>query len=181
MVPILTLNVHRGDSPWQGYTSTAQEEQRGRHLEARPSMDGVEVLPHLQRFVQDGVPWLGVDRTARAVVVHAARFGPLTRVDVTRLGNGETQLVGHVVDPALRARGRDVLLFLLESQVVQTFIHMEADLRVRSEQETGALYTADVDGVQRFYTNRKNEKPLGFSVVMEKADGAVRVTGRHFT
>lgn len=175
--PLLQLLVDRGESPWQGYTATAQEEEDGRHVAAVVSTAGLDVPPRLTRYQDGGLPWLAVDRTKRAVVVLASVFGNLKRVDVTRLPQPEVRTLGTVTPALAGSRARDVVVFLLESQVIQTFIHMEAELRLEREEETPAAYAAHFTGVHRFYTNKKNERALAFVVRVEKNTGAISVTG----
>jgi hypothetical protein len=173
---VVELSVHRGESPWLGFTSSADEEERGRHVEALASLEGLEVPARLARYVDGNAPWLAVDRERRVVVVNARVFGNLTRVDVTSLARGETRTVGRVMAPVAVTRARDVVLFLLESQVIQTFIHLEADLRLVREEDRDARLSVHVEGVHRFFTHRKNERPLAFFVTVDKGQGEVTVT-----
>ncbi len=173
----MQLMVDRGESPWQGYTATAQEEDAGRHVAAVASTAGLDVPPRLTRYQDGGLAWLAVDRSKRAVVVLASVFGNLERVDVTRLPTGDVRRLGNVTPALAASRARDVVVFLLESQVIQTFIHMEAELRLEREEDTPAAYVAHFTGVHRFYTNKKNERALAFEVRVEKNTGAITVTG----
>lgn len=170
--------VDRSSSPWQGYTSTAEEEARGKQLAAVAIEPSFERPKHLERFAQGGEPLLAIDRKQRRVVVNQKFFSKIARADVTRLGRNDHATLGQVIDPALRARGKDVVLFLLTSELIQTYIHMGSRLTLAELQDDAAGYRARITGSHVFFTNSRHEEKLDFEVLLDRKTGEVIVTGR---
>ena len=166
------LTTERGLSPWQGYTGSAAEEAAGKSVSAVADLAGLERVPHLAKYDLAGKPLLAIDREKHRVVVSAEHFGDLQRAEVTRSG---VTLVGTVKSAALRAAPRQLALFLVESQLVQTFVHLEAKLCLASEEDGEKAYVARFTGSHLYFTNRRNEKPLDFRILLDKATGALRV------
>lgn len=175
--PALEITIFRDHSPWRGYTGSAQEEEAGKRVSAVPDLAGLESPEHLAPFAVDGKPLLAIDREKRRVVVSAEHFSDLVRGDATRIEAGQRQVMGTVKSPALRARPRDLVLFLLESQLVETYWHMEAQLRLLKEEETPERYRASFAGHHTYFTNEENEEALSFAVELDKKTGEISVLG----
>lgn len=123
------------------------------------------------------MPLLAIDRAQRRVVVSAAHLSAVERVDAPRLAPGERRTVTTLRGAALKARPRDLVLFLLDAQLVQTFWHLEADLCLRDERDTPARYAVRVEGMHRYCTNRCHDEPLAFTVEVNRVDGTVALVG----
>ncbi|HEY3449603.1 MAG TPA: hypothetical protein VGK67_24835 [Myxococcales bacterium] len=166
------LAIDRGQSPWQGYTSSAEEEASGKHVAAVADLSKLERVPHLAKYDLAGKPLLAIDRERRRVVVSGEHFGDLERADGTR--SGVTRM-GTVHSAALKARPRELVLFLVEAQLVQTYWHLEAKVCLDSEEDGAKQYRARLSGTHLYFTSRRNEKPLSFQVTLDKATGALTV------
>ncbi|MGC4117952.1 MAG: hypothetical protein QM765_26070 [Myxococcales bacterium] len=166
------LSVDRGQSPWQGFTSSAEEEAAGKHVAAVADLSKLERVPHLAKYDVAGKPLLAIDRDRQRVVVSAEHFTDLERADGTRAG---TTKLGTVKSAALRAKPRELVLFLVESQLIQTYWHLESKLCLDSEEDGAQRYRARFSGTHLFFTSKRNEKPLSFQVTLDKVSGLVEV------
>lgn len=171
------IHVERGNSPWQGYTSSAEEEERGRHIAAVVVEPHLARPPHLARFTLDGEPLLVIDRTQRRVVVNQRAFSAIERVDATRLGKGDRAVLGRVVDAKLRARGRELVTFLVSSELIQTYMHIGAKLTLGADDDSAKTYRVRVTGTHVYFTNSRHESRLDFEVAIDKQSGEIVVTG----
>jgi hypothetical protein len=171
------LKIPRGTSPWQGYTGSYDEEQAGLKVRAVKILPEHERVAHLAAYVSDGEPLLAIDRKARRVVVNERCFGDVQRPDATRLRQGERAAVGVVKCAGLRKKPRELVRFLIESELVKTYVHTEANLRIVDEKTEGTRYRARCKGSHVFYTNERNESPLDFTVEIDSGSGAISVAG----
>jgi hypothetical protein len=170
----IDLVVTRDRSPWRGLTEPGDASTS---VAAVADLTGLEPVEHLARYAIDGAPLLAVDRARRRVVVDAAQFGALERVDATRLRPGESKLLGTVLGEKLRSGPRDLALFVVESQLVESFWHVEARLTLVEEKDSAEEYRAAFQGHHVYFTNERNQDRLAFSVVFDKRSGALRVVG----
>lgn len=172
---VTELNIDRGLSPWQGYTGSAAEEESGKRVTAVADLSKFEAVPNLAKYDVAGKPLLAIDREKRRVVVASEHFSDLARADVTRSVKAE---LGTVKSAALKGEPRKLVLFLIESQLLQTLAHVESHVCLVEEKDGAAEYRAHFTGSHTYFTNRRNESPLDFEVVLEKKSGVVRVESR---
>jgi len=172
---VAEFHVDRGQSPWQGYTGSAAEEDAGRTLAAVADLSKFERPDLLAKFDVAGKALLAIDREKKRVVVNAEHFSELHRADVTRSGTTE---LGTVKSDGLRKDGRALVSFLVVSQVVQTLAHVESHVCLEKETDSPAEYRAHFKGTHVFFTNKRKEAPLDFDVVLDRKTGAVRVDAR---
>ncbi len=171
------IQVDRGDSPWQGYTSSYQEEEAGKHIAAVVMQAGFERLPGLVEYVDGGEPLLAVDRAARRVVVNARCFSALERCDAAGLAAGARHAVGVCTSAALRAEPRRLARFLVLSQLVQTYWHIGATVHVAGEVVEAGWHRVRFAGSHEYYTNSHNTGALAFRIELELATGVMVVVG----
>jgi hypothetical protein len=171
------LTISRGDSPWQGYTSSHQEESAGKHIQAVPLQPAFEVPKHLARYVSGGKPLLAIDRQARRVHVEATWFSDLERPDATRLAPGARVPLGTLKKLPEGLTHADIARFLVESQLVQTYWHLEARLCPGPVQDDAAVYRLELRGVHAYCTNECQEDPVSFAVRIDKRTGAMDIEG----
>lgn len=169
--------ISRGQSPWQGYTSDYQQEQAGKTIAAATMTSALEAVPHLASYTANGVPWLAIDRAHKCVVVNATLFGTLRRPDVTRMRAGEKVQVGKIVAPALLENPRLIVAFLLESQLIETYQHLEATVELLDENDAPDAYQAAFRGTHLYFTNDRHEGTYSFRVSINKKNGEILVSG----
>jgi hypothetical protein len=174
---ILTLQISSATNPWSGYTSNYQEEQAGKTIRAVPMEQSYERLPGLAAYSGPGGPALAVDRKQKRVVVNTAYFTELQRVDATRQGSGDKNtIIGQYKDLRFSVlTPRRLVLFLLESQIIQTYWHVESHLCLTREEDSPGSYTAHFTGTHIYFTNERNERSLSFSVVVDKKTGRMGI------
>lgn len=121
--------------------------------------------------------WLTPDKGS--AVVDGEFFSDLLVVDATNLPAGERRIAGRWLDLSFKSMAsRDVVLFLLKGQLIQTYVHVEARL-MRDEEADGAeRYRAGFSGSHIYFTNERNEDRLSFFVDLDKKSGEISVTGR---
>lgn len=171
---IKSYNITRGTSPWQGFTSTAGEEEEAKTILAL-NLDGsgYSALPALEKYSLDGVILIGRNEKLRRVAVNAEFFSVLHRADATRNTAGRF-LIGTCKSPLLKNYScAQVAEFLIESQIVNTFWHVESLFCLDDETDSADSYTAHYQGKHIYFTNRKNEQPLDFSIIIDKKTGGI--------
>lgn len=176
-VPLL-YNVERGENPYSGMTDTAEQEERNRTIHAR-SIDvlkGYEPIdaPYLKT---QGRPLLFRSMQKKEVAVSEADFSILTRPDVTRIAPGDEVVIGRalkdeLLDPAF------LLPFLLKGQILITYWHTDAEIRLTGESESNGRICYEFNGEHHYYTNEKNTDPLSFAVCVEAKSRQISVVGR---
>ncbi|MBU1109847.1 MAG: hypothetical protein KKB51_24410, partial [Candidatus Riflebacteria bacterium] len=130
--------VSRSQSPWQGYTGNYEQEQAGKKIAAIPMTLDLEAVPHLANYTVNGLPFLAIDRANKRVVANADLFGSLQRPNTTRLCVGEKVVMGKFNADKLQIKPWELVAFLLESHLIETYQHLEATLHVRAEEDSPA-------------------------------------------
>lgn len=115
--------------------------------------------------------WIFSEGTAVALA-DPVEWTDLVPVDATALTASVT--VG-VASPAARATKspRKLVEMLLCSLIIRTFVHVEAEVCLESEQESDAQYLATFRATHTFYTQKKNVQPYRFSVTLDRINGVV--------
>ena len=128
------------------------------------------------QFTVDGAPMLFFTQDGSQAVVDSRVFSDLTVVDVTALSAGAVAKVGTFL-----ARGklghRALLEFLVRSDVIRTWAHLESEVCLTAESEGDPIWRAEFTGEHTYFTNRENHGALAF-VVEVAGDGTITVTGR---
>lgn len=168
--------VERATSPWRGYTSSSDEEQAG-YAVAAAAVGGLERVPHLASYELDGEPFMAIDRAGRRVVLNERLFGPFVRPDAPRLAAGERVEVGVVKDRRILADPLALSSFLVESELIRTYWHIEARLRLTDVETTATGFRASFHGSHLYFTNRRTEDKYAFRVEVDTGTGAVAVVG----
>lgn len=169
--------ITRDQSPWQGYTSSYTEEQAGKTIAAVSITPEMERVPHLASFTTEAIPFLAIDRAKKCVVVSDRFFSQIHRPDVTGIRPGETIVMGRVTRPELLDRAPELVEFLLESQLIETYHHLEASLKCIEQNNTKDAFTAVFTGSHVYFTNDRNEDSFAFSILIDKKTGDISVTG----
>jgi hypothetical protein len=171
------ISVNSGESPWQDYTASAEEEQRSMEVRAVKIATEFEPIARLQKYASDPEPLIAIDRMNRRVVVNERHFGDLRRAKVTSLRAGERAKLGIVKSAALVNKPRSLVRFLVESQLIMCYVHVGAQLRISDDKEAAGRYLAVLVGSHEYYTNKRNVGHLHFAVELDKSTGTVEVVG----
>lgn len=173
MHPPAPWTLSRADSPWRDYTSSYDEEQAGLRLAARPLTDAHQVPDPLAAFPR----LLGIARWERRVHVESAFFSDLDRPDATRLAPGATAPIGTLKALPPGLTWADVARFLVWSQIIRTYVHVEAWLCPGPVQDDAAVYRLELRGEHTYFTYDRNTDPLAFAVRIDKVTGEMRIEG----
>lgn len=169
---IQSYSITRAASPWQGLTSSYEDEEASKKILSIPLQDSGyrSVLSIIgpgrnERYV------IGRNDSLRRVAVDSSLFSDLNRADATRRTEGKfligtyRDIMFNVFTPAGLA---DILI---ESQIVNTYWHVESVFCLDSEEDSADAYTAHYKGKHIYFTNSKNEDPLDFSIIIDKKTG----------
>jgi hypothetical protein len=140
--------------------------------------ESFDAVPSLARYAVHGVMLMGIRKTTREPVVSVKYFTPLARVDATRIRPGQRMEIGKILDLSPSPLTlRDIILFLLESQVIATYWHVESVICLSREEEAAGVYRASFQGIHKYFTNRYNEENLAFTVSIDRKTGAIALVG----
>ncbi|MFH0798714.1 MAG: hypothetical protein V2A66_00875 [Pseudomonadota bacterium] len=169
------FTVSRGECPWAGIVSGYDEQEAAKTVRAERAPWGkLEVMKGLEKYRTGGEPLLAVDKERRVAVVNARYFSQLKRIDATSAMPGPGQLIGKVLRPGAIAPEK-LAHFLLESQVIETYRHLEADLCLQREEKKEGVYTAFFSGVHKYCTNECHETPFKFFIRIDGKSGEMSV------
>lgn len=170
----VTYAIDRGADPWHGLTGTAEAEERSRHIRAVAGPPQGFAPLVASGLVLNGKPLLF--RGKSEVVVDGSFFSDLERADATRLSPGHSTRVGTArTDEALRP---DFLVpFLLQSQIIITYWHTNADLHLVKEERRDALRCFVIEGEHHYYTNHHNVQHIRFSICANPTTREISVSG----
>jgi hypothetical protein len=175
---IQEVRVARAASPFKEWESRDTQAKRELIRAADLKAGNYEAIPSLARYEVSGQLLMGIERKTHEPVVSSKYFSPLTRVDATRIETGQKKEIGTFLGASQGAPGfRDVVLFLLESQAVETLWHVESILCLVSEDDSTNRYRAHLQGKHIYYTNRYNEGKLDFFLDIDKSSGRMFLTG----
>ncbi|MBF0105539.1 MAG: hypothetical protein HQM16_09470 [Deltaproteobacteria bacterium] len=169
---LLKISISRGDSLWQSVISGHEEQEAAKQIKAEfPSKVKLEYPKILDKYRAGQKPLFGIDTVRRRAIIHAGYFSDLQRVDATRAMPKMFLLVGKLLKPSFMPP-RQVVLFLLESQIIETYWHLESELCLDRE-DVGDIYTAHFTGIHRYCTNSCEQDPLNFLVRINAKTGEI--------
>lgn len=169
-----TYIVTRDKSPWLGFTSSYEEEADSKKIHAESLADsGYRPIPSLEKYSVNGKYLLGRNEKLRRVAVDSKFFSELRRADATRVTSGRF-LIGSFKDKSFKVMKPAALAeFLIESQLVNTFWHVESHICLVSENDNRDSYIARYKGKHIYFTNSENEGELDFSITIDKKTGEI--------
>lgn len=177
---IKEVRITRTQNPFQEWDAkSAGSGQAGARVRAA-DLEGndFDVLPGLSRYTFEGGSLMGIEKKNREPVVSAKCFSPLARVDATRIEPGQHKEIGKLLcTPGKSFSCRDVVSFLLESQIITTYWHIESVICLVSEADSPDLYKASFRGTHIYFTNTRNEDKLDFSITIDRKTGAIVLLG----
>ncbi len=171
------LTITRADCPWVGMTDSYEKEQATKLVKAQALGSAHTPFAALTPFDQPDL-LLAKDPQRKQVHINERYFSDLRRGDATRLGKGIEHKIGTFRDLSFkRLSPRQIVLFLLQAQIIETYWHLEAELCMVSEEDQPERYRAEFRGVHRYCTNRCEEEAFAFAVRIDKKTGNVTLIG----
>lgn len=139
--------------------------------------DAFRPIPTLTEFAALGQPLLWINQEKTEVVVDGRYFSDLTVVDVTSFfGQQDPLTIGRVMPAVLEVfEPQEIVRFLLTSEIIRTYAHLEAEVCWVSENETPETYSAYFEGVHRYCTQECVEDSYVFRFEMDKVSGLITV------
>lgn len=138
-----------------------------------------DMVPALRRYGAPGIMLMGIEKGSREPAVSKRYFSPLTRVDATGLEPGQRKDIGRLQPVSLGSPAlRDVALFLLESQIIRTYWHVESVICLTGDYDSSDIYSASFKGIHKYFTNSYNEEKLMFSITVNKLTGTMTLEGK---
>ncbi len=178
--PIETLKIDRSGSYFERIRATSGELRDWQKLfraEAIDPQKHVAVEKTAKYRIQDRpLFWFVSDFSA--VVVDRRYFSDLQAGDATRLGAQQKVTLGKFLDLSLGLSPREVVKFLLESEIIRTYVHIEAEVRLVKETDDGKVYASSWEGAHVYYTNEKNVDEYKFQITIDKKTGEIVLEGR---
>ncbi len=175
----LELCVERGENPWSGLTSSAQEESSSMLVAAAWSFpSGYAPLTALAEYDRPDDPLLMRSDKARRVLISARWFSDIERADGTSPPQS-AQKIGTWKDLGFqRLSETQLIFFLLRAQIIRCYAHMEARLKLDEIARQGELCDYRFSGSHIYYTNSRHESHLGFSILLDRATGELSLARR---
>ncbi len=124
------------------------------------------ITPFEREEVSDNL--IGLDKNKK-VVVNNKYFSELTLRDATDVD--ERQMIGSYVDTSTTYTPREIITFLLKSQIVGTYWHLHADLCLTQEDEDDVMYRAHFTGSHEYCTNECISEDYEFAIELNKQTG----------
>jgi hypothetical protein len=171
---IKKYQITRDKNPWLGFTSSYKDEEESKKINS-VSLKNSEYkpVPGLEKYAKGNFFIIGRNEKLHRIAVEASLFGELSRGDATRKTE-ERFLIGKYRDVSFNFfKAGELAEFLIESQIVNTYWHVEADFCLMEEENSPDIYTARYKGKHIYYTNCENEDPLDFSIIIEKKTGKI--------
>jgi len=175
---LATYRIDRGSSPWRGLTSSAEEETANRTVQAIAfPAENYAPIPSLLWRVIHGMDLIARSEGERRVAVNAALFSALSRADATRRQDAQVP-IGRCTEAALRLMSpREIAEFLVTSQIVITYWHVESNLCLEKETDDGIWYAAFFRGNHVYFTDRRHQEEISFRIRIGKATGEILLAG----
>ncbi len=171
---IKSYRITRGTSPWRGLTATREMEDASEKIVALDLKGSdYKAIPSLEKYARDGNIIMGRNDKLRRIAVDSLFFSDLVRADATAAANGRS-FIGTCKEAWFKVfTPAELADFLIESQIVHTFRHVESEFCLDSESETDDFYHAHYKGKHVYFTNRRNEEGLDFSIFIDKKTGSM--------
>ncbi|MCX7024456.1 MAG: hypothetical protein NT080_07540 [Spirochaetes bacterium] len=179
--PIMTLDSARSANPWNGFTSSAEEEAGSMKVKAYPSFPpGFKPLAALEPFDRlTGGLLLARSEERREVGANAAFFSDLARVDATRPSTLPA-FIGRWTAPFTASMTpRKLAEFLIASQLVITYWHVSSSLRLVDEWDDGRKYRAEFEGEHIYFTSERHVSGIAFAMALDRETGEIAVETLH--
>lgn len=115
---------------------------------------------------------IDVEKLSGNIVVNELYFSDITKTDATRISE-PTVIWTYKQLSFTDYTPREVIAFLLTSQLITTYRHLESHLCLTKETDTKTTYTADFDASHKYCTNECVTEKYRFSIEINKATGTM--------
>jgi hypothetical protein len=143
------------------------------------TIDRFNVFTPLEEWTINDQPLAWYNSQDNATVLDDRVFGTLTPVDVTNFGPDTPPItVGQLKSTATiqDSDWQKIVLFLVESHIIKTYVHLESDVCLDQATNTPQLYSAHFTGQHTYCTNDCYTKDLNFTVKIDKSTLEITVS-----
>ncbi len=175
---IMEVRIAKATNPFGAWDSRTTRKDGASVRAVDLKKGSFDSIPSLSRYAVSGRNFMAVDRKTQEPAVSSEFFSHLARVDATRIEPGEARQIGIFLNAsASPVPLRDIALFLLESQIVTTYWHVESRLCLESENNQADVYSAHFRGIHVYFTNHYNEEKIDFFISIDRKSGQIRLLG----
>ena len=129
--------------------------------------------PNFYTKNQELLIWKSIESTW--LVVNKKYFSDLQQIDLTRFSNIQT--VWTFKDLNFESLSpKQMFEFLINSQILGTFIHIEANICMLNETDSADLYEATFQAEHIYYTNDRNIDSYSFTFTIDKITWKITVS-----
>lgn len=151
---IATYNISNNDEIAWGLTIYQVREQKT--FEAAPLSAGL----------------IGVNAWTNEVIVNDKYFSTLVKTKA--IGVTEPEIIWTYKELSFTEhKPKEIVEFLLKSQLITTYVHLESHLCLVNESDTETAYKADFDATHSYCTNSCTTQPYAFSIEINKQNGII--------
>jgi hypothetical protein len=176
---IKKIEITNSTNPWRGLTASYKQEEENKHIKT-VYIDSKKtiVMENLKQYSYKNESFLTIAENPKKVMVNKKYFSNLEKRDATRIKQNEELLIGKFIDTTFQSISpENLVLFLLESQIITTYWHLESNLCLEKEDFTIDYYTAYFTGIHKYCTNKCEQDALKFSVKINKKSGEMFLYG----
>jgi len=120
------------------------------------------------------IPMLAVDTAEMKLYVNSAYFSDLVQVNVT--GINDHHVIGSVKPALFKIMSlRKILTLLMHAGIMETYIHLNAEICLKEETESDDTYMAEFSAVHHYCTNDCYDEPYRFGLTINKKNGVIFV------
>ncbi len=125
--------------------------------------------------VGDSDPVLFESREEKKIYIDEAYFSDLVRVDLTGLQEESYTVGTYKKINEDSSKPAEVVDFLLESNILKSYRHLNSDMCLVTEEDNEESYVAKFDATHYYCTNGCHEADYQFSVHINQSSGEIRV------
>jgi hypothetical protein len=173
------LEIVSSTNPWRGLTGSYKQEEENKHIKTVTIDSGKTIImQNLKQYNFGNEIFLALAENPKKVLVNKKYFSNLEKRDAIRITSGEEKLIGKFMDTTFRSMSPEKLvLFLLESQIITTYWHLNSELCLVKEENQKDVYTAYFTGFHKYCTNKCEQDAYKFSVKINKKSGEMFLSG----
>jgi hypothetical protein len=172
-----TLHIDRSTNPWAGMTGSWEEEEINKNIKALSLTDNnFSFFANLDKYKIKDKNLIGKHKDKKIMAVEKDFFSDLSKVDAAIRDKNKTEIIGIFnLDFLKIIDNQNLVCFLIEAQIINTYIHVESNLCLYNEENDDTYYKSYFKGEHIYFTNKKNIGYLDFSVYINKKTGEISI------
>ena len=174
---IRKYTADRSTNPWAGMTSTALEEETNKFLKSAQLNENEYVFfEHLNKYKINNKHLIGKHKSKKIINIESAFFSDLKKANGTDSSKDKPQIIGKIDKQIFsHISFQDIAGFLIESQIITTYWHIESEIFLIKENINELFYTGYFTGEHIYFTNSKNVDKFDFVLEINKKTGEILI------